>query len=184
VVPAYEPGVPDWVAAGGFFVRPRYPSGATVRRMGTGNLLVGRGWLERVEGPFDRRFDLTGGSDTHLLERLHRLGARMVWCDEALSYEHIPASRGNARWLLRRAYRTGIMASCIETMLDPAVGARVSRVARGMGGVGKGIGQLVPALARGRGPLLFPMRSCVYNMGRVVGTLGVRYEEYRQPHGR
>ena len=43
----------------------------------TNNLLLRREWLERLDGPLDRRFDLTGGENTHLLELLFRLGARM-----------------------------------------------------------------------------------------------------------
>jgi hypothetical protein len=108
----------------------------------------------------------------------------MVWCDEALSYEHIPASRGNARWLLRRAYRGGVTFSLCWVALDPAVGARVSRVARGMGGVGKGIGQLVPALARGRASTLQALCRCAVGLGGVAGALGAGYQEYQRIHGR
>ncbi len=106
VVPASAPG---WIQRGRFYEFPRMHTGTVIppNRLRFGNVLVRGSWLRSTPGPFDPQFGLTGGEDGDLLSRLRQLGARIVWCDEAVVQEPVEPSRLSLRWLLRRALRGG-----------------------------------------------------------------------------
>lgn len=180
----YEDGVPAWIATGRFFDHPRYVTGQKVWHTGIGNVLVEQAWLARLEGPFDRRFDQTGGEDNHLLQRLFRLGAKMVWCDEAVVYERVPLSRANPQWLLRRAFRGGATFSTIAADLDPTRVGRARRAGQALVRLACGILMLPPALIRGRAAVLRASCHAARGIGGLLGLLGVAYREYEHVHGR
>ncbi|MFZ6775226.1 glycosyltransferase family 2 protein [Undibacterium sp. Ji83W] len=116
VLPEYSESTPAWIRNGGYFDRRRMPTGTKIdhKDARSGNVLVRRSILQDIAasqkdgiGPFDPAFGTTGGEDTMLFRRLDKLGAVMVWCDEAPADEFIPADRATAKWLLQRSYRTG-----------------------------------------------------------------------------
>jgi succinoglycan biosynthesis protein ExoM len=185
VLPHYDAEVPSWIVAGRFFESPQgRVTGQRLRNCyPTANVLFKRDCLDGLEGPFHRAFDLTGGSDYHLSECLHRCGARVVWCDEALVHEHIPASRGNARWLLRRAFRSGVTFSQSARMLEPAP-RRATRAARALAEVAGGIVLLPRSVIRGKAATLHTLRGCAERLGSLVGAVGFTYREYNETHGR
>jgi succinoglycan biosynthesis protein ExoM len=183
VLPEYDRDVPRWVREGGFFDRPRHRTGERMLLIRTGNLLIRRAWLARLEGPFDRRFDLTGGGDSHLLERLFRLGARMVWCDEALVYERVPASRGNARWILERRFGVGMAAYQRPYLLDPTPQRRAVQAARAIRKTRRGMVMLPPSLIRGRAATVRALGDCAMGIGGLLGLAGLSHHRYRQVQG-
>jgi succinoglycan biosynthesis protein ExoM len=108
VVPRFEPEAPPWLKKGGFFDRPRYPTG---RRLAwtetrTGNVLLAREALADLDPPFRTQF-ATAGEDTDFFRRLAEHGRVFVWCDEAVAFEHVPSSRCTLRFLCRRAALRG-----------------------------------------------------------------------------
>ena len=116
VLPEYSESTPAWIRQGGYFDRRRMPTGTKIdhKDARSGNVLIRRSILQDIAasqkdgiGPFDPAFGTTGGEDTMLFRRLDKLGAVMVWCDEAPADEFIPADRATAKWLLQRSYRTG-----------------------------------------------------------------------------
>lgn len=108
VVPIYDAGVPRWVERGGFFERPRFSTGVRVRIANIGNVLVAARELEALmPTPFGTVFYSPGGEDTLFLQMLYQRGAETAWCDEAVVYEIVPRERASARWLIRRAFRSG-----------------------------------------------------------------------------
>lgn len=184
VLPEYDKGVPGWVVRGKFFHRRRYRTGHPVRIDATSNLLLARSSLDGLDGPFDRRFDRIGGSDHHLLERLARRGARMVWSDEAVVHEQIPLSRANAGWLLRRAFRGGATFSAIAADLEPTPTGRANRAARALTRLGIGALLLPLGLVRGRAATVHAVCHAARGLGGLLGTIGVSYREYDRLHGR
>jgi succinoglycan biosynthesis protein ExoM len=184
VLPLYDADVPSWIAAGRFFDwQQRRTTGHQLRgSYSTANLLLKRDRLDGIEGPFHRAFDLTGGSDYHLSQCLLRSGARVVWCDEAVVHEHIPASRGNARWLLRRAFRSGVTVAQSARMLDPGP-YRAIQAARSLAEIIGGMVLLPRSAVRGKAATLHTLRGCAMRLGTLVGAGGFRYQEYRQTHG-
>jgi len=181
VVSEYEVPPDPWVSAGRFFDRRRLPTGTEIEVAATNNLLLDLAQVGALR--FDVRFGLTGGSDTLFSRALHRSGSRMVWCDEAVVVDVVPASRVTREWVLRRAYRSGNSWSRTSLVLADgpaaALGARLSCTARGvvrcLGGAARwGIGVLTGSVvhrARGR-------RTLMRGAGLVAGAWGGVYAEY------
>jgi succinoglycan biosynthesis protein ExoM len=184
VLPEYDDEIPEWIQNGRFFNRKRYETGTSLRLLSTSNLLLRREWLERLDGPFDRQFDLTGGGDSHMLARLHRLGARMVWCDQAAVHERVPSSRGNVRWILERRLRIGMTSARRELDLDPTLACRSANTFKALSRISSGLFPLPLALVRGPAPSLRRLCRCALGLGRLLGVMGYSYDAYRQVHGR
>ncbi|SDR75701.1 Glycosyltransferase, GT2 family [Friedmanniella luteola] len=183
VSPTYA-GVSDpWVDAGGFFRRRRHATGTEVAAASSANLLLDLRLLRALGLTFDRGLGLRGGEDTLLTQSLTRAGHRLIWCDEAEVVDHIPPSRMDRRWVLRRAFSHGAVASRIELGFAArvlpvrarlAVGA-VARVAAGL---------LRALLGRLRGDLgqrARGWRLAAKGAGMLVGALGRDVAEYRRP---
>jgi glycosyltransferase involved in cell wall biosynthesis len=175
--------VPAWVAKGKLFDRLRYPTGTLRDRAFTGNVMLRAGLFDEVRPHFDERMALSGGSDTHFSQRLHRAGYRIVWADEAEVVETVPASRVAAGWIFRRAYRIGATNGFIARDL------RALPVAAGMvlpfSGYRMLKGGLLAAFGgvAGRHWVVAGIRQICYGAGMVVGLFGGRYDEYRRNHG-
>ena len=73
-----------------------------------GNALVARRALMALPGPFDERYNFTGGEDGDVFARLIDAGCRFIAVDSAIVYEHLTPRRTTMRWLLKRRVRTGI----------------------------------------------------------------------------
>lgn len=107
VLPRLPHGSPGWMARGRLFDRPRYPTGTRRDRAFTGNMLLRTALIERFWPPFDETMATSGGSDAEFSGRLHRAGCLIVWADEAIVHEDVPAERAHLGWLVRRRLRTG-----------------------------------------------------------------------------
>ncbi len=107
VVPVFDAGVPEWKREHPVFTRPRHPTGTKLRLGATNNVLIDRRLIAEQNLRFDPAFALTGGEDTAFFELLRSFGAEIVWCDEAVVSERVPAERTRMRWILRRAFRGG-----------------------------------------------------------------------------
>ncbi|WP_415504902.1 glycosyltransferase family 2 protein, partial [Actinomyces slackii] len=102
VIPVYEREPDVWVRAGEFFVRRSWPTG-TVRPVAASNcLLLDLGFVRRAGLRFDEAFGATGGEDTLFTRRLVAAGGVIRWCAEARVRDHVPASRLDHAWILRR----------------------------------------------------------------------------------
>jgi len=116
VVPHYENSPPSWVIKGKFFDRPRHQTGFKIdwTEGRTGNLLLKREILKRIEGPFRAEYG-SGGEDRDLFARLILAGHSFIWCDEAVVYETVPPARWKRSFMLRRALLRGKV-----DLVDPA----------------------------------------------------------------
>ena len=103
VVSRFAAQLSPWVLAGGFFDRRRMPTGTPVTVAATNNLLLDLDVVRAAGLDFDERFGLSGGSDTLFTRRLVRAGGPLIWCDEAVVTDVVPAARCRRDWVLRRA---------------------------------------------------------------------------------
>ncbi len=186
VVSEYEVPPDRWVTAGRFFDRRRLRTGTPVDVAATNNLLLDLTQVHAAGLRFDEAFGLSGGSDTLFTRRLVRSGGRMIWCDEAVVIDMVPAARGTRDWVLRRAFRSGN--SWTRTSLEMAstgpgrTVARLQAVANGLARIGAGAasvlhGSIVRNLARRvRGT-----RTIARGAGMAAGAVGYIYQEYRRP---
>ena len=108
VKPFFETPPPDWIRKGGFFDRPSYATGFRMSwaETRTGNVLFKTQILAGDETPFRTEF-ATAGEDMDFFRRMMERGHRFVWCNEAVVYESVPASRCTLSYLLKRALLRG-----------------------------------------------------------------------------
>src|SRR5574341_1882473 len=109
VVPEFFEGTSDWLRRC-YHSLNNYtatPTGSKAGARWSGNCLLKASVLRDEIGPFDPRYGLTGGEDTHLFDRLEHKGARFVYCQEAWVWEYVPANRTRPSYLLKVAFRGG-----------------------------------------------------------------------------
>lgn len=185
VVSEYEVEPTGWLAAGRFFDRRRMPTGSPITVAATNNLLVDLRRLAPTGLRFDEAFGLSGGSDTLFTRSLALRGEPMVWCDEAVVVDVVPASRTTRTWVLARARRTGNSATRVDVVLagSPArrLLARVRGVVRGAVRVAGGAARtLVGVLTRSQVHDARGRRSVQRGLGMIAGALGHVVYEYRR----
>ena len=177
---------PDaWVQAGGFFRRRSLTTGAPIDVAATNNLLLDLRAVREEGLRFDPRFGLTGGEDTLFTRTLHARGAQMVWCNEAVVTDVVPADRVTRRAVLRRAMSMATKQTRTDVELaDGPAGmllARVNGVVRGMfrllsGAVLLLLGTVTRSVrwqARGA-------RATVRGLGMGAAAFGYQHQEYRR----
>jgi len=101
--------VPQHIRGCGVFDATELADGADLRwwQTRTGNAYVRRTALPDQAAPFDVKYGLTGGEDTHMFCAMLRKGSRFVWSTRALVHSFHPLSRANLRWLFWRSLRYG-----------------------------------------------------------------------------
>ena len=183
VVSAFARPPDPWIEAGRFFARRRLPTGSAIGWAATNNLLLDMAQIRPLGITFDDRFGLTGGSDTLFTKQLVRSGRTILWCDEAVVIDHVPASRLSRQWVLQKAFRLGNVTPRIETtMAAPGfdrLRIRATYVVSGAARIVIGIARSAFGFVTGdirhraRGA-----RLAVRGAGITLGALGYRYVEY------
>ena len=107
VIPSYPDNTPQWIRDGDFFSRKTHETGTVVSRGGSGCTFINRLFLEKNNMKFDVAYGTTGGEDVQLFYRMHRLGAKLVFCEDAIVYEAVESKRLNINYLTKRAVRIG-----------------------------------------------------------------------------
>lgn len=175
----------SWMTAGNFFSRRRLPTGTEVSVAATNNLLLDLDVVRRLGLRFDERFSLTGGSDTLFTRDLVRRGGRLVWCDEALVVDHVPADRLTRRWVLQRALRSGNSWSRTSLVLTPGRGRSLLRAQlTARGGLRLTGGLLRHVLGRVTGDERHAaqgLRTAARGFGMLSGCVGHVQSEYARP---
>ena len=117
VVSKFEGELDPWVAAGEFFRRRRMKTGTEITVAAAGNLLLDLNQVRALGVRFDNNLGLSGGEDTLFSRLLVRRGGRMVWCDESVADDYVPADRVTRQWVRNRAWSHGNTASVIDLYL-------------------------------------------------------------------
>ena len=185
VVSDFEVPLEDWVVMGGFFDRRRLPTGTTTDVAATNNLLLDVAAVRRAGVRFDERLGLAGGSDTLFTRRLAAAEGPLVWCDEAVVTDVVPAARATRSWVLRRHFRSGNSWSRTSLML---AGSPVPRLAlrlryTALGGARLGAGLLRSGLGVVRRDLrdrAAGRKTAARGLGMLLGAWGYGYVEYRR----
>ncbi len=172
VLPSYNESHPEWIRRGGFHGRSRYATGAPIDACGAGNVLVSCSFIKEHGLAFDPDFDFSGGEDALFFRMAKRLGAKMVWCDEAIAYETIPRERANLTWLLQRAFRIGTTDAKGRRLLDGQVKNLAESVWLGVTRIGFGIVFLPIAIFRGSPSIVRALSKAAFGLGTLLGGLG------------
>lgn len=179
----FEKAPPRWIEEGGFFERPRRPTGRPLQFAFTGNVLVRANALSAMGELFDERLALTGSEDSEFFQRFARAGHRIVWCDTAVIHDSVPESCVKLAWILARAYRVGAAEAYIERKLLPGPTTALRVLVHGAYCIAKGSLLLAAAALRGRAAAAAALRLASFGAGRVGGVVGLQYAEYRRTHG-
>lgn len=174
--------VPEWLVAGGFFKARRRPTGQRLTHAFTGNVLFRRSIIDELNLRFDVRWALMGCEDRAFFQRVGMAGYKIVWADDAVATEWVPASRVNPAWLIQRHYRVGNSTSFIELDLRPKWKWGPILLAKSLVWALIGVGFLTAGVLGGRERRLRGRRACAYAAGLLTGLLGIPYEEYRRTH--
>lgn len=186
VISEFEIEPDAWITAGGFFVRQRHTTGTRVDVAATNNLLLELRRVRELGVRFDERFGITGGSDTLFTRQLTAGAGPLVWCDEAVVVDVVPASRVSRRWVVRRSYRFGNAWSRTSIALSHGRVARVGTRARLTGsGIARiaagGVRWMVGVLTRSMTHRARGTRTWVRGLGMVAGAWGIVFAEYARP---
>ena len=184
VLREFETVPPRWARGWEGIAEIRCASGQQEMLDGIGNVLIRRAVLEALEKPcFDDSFGMTGGEDKDFFVRLRSAGARFVHADEAVVYEHVPATRTRLRWLLMRSFRTGNTDMRIALKYRATFGARSLEFAKIAAAFAA-----VPILSVAGSFTPERRLDGVYKLfraaGKVAALLGHRYDEYATIHGK
>ncbi|GAB3744970.1 glycosyltransferase family 2 protein [Microlunatus parietis] len=179
----FDHDVDPWVAAGEFFRRRRMPSGTELDAAAAGNLLLDLDQVRRTGVRFDPGLGLGGGEDTLFTRQLHAAGGRIVWCDESVAVDTVPAGRTTRRWVKARSWSQGNNQVAVELRLARGpLGRALVRARAVLGGAVRVSGGMARAFAgvmtrslrhRARG-----IRTACRGGGMIAGALGARYREY------
>jgi GT2 family glycosyltransferase len=183
VIRRFEEPAPSWLERSRLYESARYPTGTTLNVAKTGNALVRTAALHAVDGPFDERFALLGGEDSHCFRRLSAAGFRIVWADEAIVYEDVPGSRARVVWLMGHAYRLGVSWAIREYDLNPTISMRLRTAGHIVQRVARGLVLLPLSLAWGRAGLVRALHNFCLASGLATGMIGKRHEPYSTVHG-
>lgn len=180
VISVFAPNTPAWILRGGFIQRPRFPHGSVCLSPATNNTLVRVSALEERGWPrFSEEYSLTGGSDTEFFRRMRDQGAVMLWCDDALVHEDVPADRATLRWILRRGLRVGNVTGRLRLRHFSRARLMVGGVVR----VGYGVARVLVSLVRGRGLRARDVDYLTRGLGWIGASSGGVVVEYKRSEG-
>ncbi|MBP2291442.1 glycosyltransferase [Azospirillum rugosum] len=106
VLSVLPPNSPTWISQSKLFDRRRFPTGTPRSTGGAGSVLMTRRILERAGRDFNDAYN-NGGEDTEFFFHLKKIGAKLIWCDEAIAWEDVPDERATIKWMAMRNYNHG-----------------------------------------------------------------------------
>lgn len=183
VMPHFQDNAPTWVVKGKFFEPRRHATGSALEAAYTNNALVRAPLLTQHSKVFDERFALTGGEDSYFFRTLRHQGHQLVWADEAVVYEWVPASRTTMQWILLRAYRGCLSYTLWEKETLVSVKVRAISVIKAIAQIVLGLVLLLPSLVLERHILMKALLNIYKGAGRLSALIGVTYQEYKTVHG-
>ena len=149
VHPTFETAPSSWILATGVHQRRRFASGTVLpwSETRTSNVAMRRSMLEGGHR-FSTEFARTGGEDSLFFATAQARGRKLVWCDEAIVHETVPAHRMERNWILHRAFVGGRTYVRLEACLGHPL-PYITFALRGLAGSAVAIVKMVVYYLRG-----------------------------------
>lgn len=168
----------------GLLERMNLPNSGDVQPgAGTSNVLYKMNLVKSEGLKFHPEHNLRGGSDQLFFQILHDKGAKIVWCNEALTYEKVPLSRANEKWLFKRRYRYGYNKYFILKNRYGIKKARINAVQFCLKTFSSCIVTSVYLPFANEGFKISWKANWLFAKGVLHGLIGVDYFEYQTIHG-
>lgn len=166
VKPHFDETAPAWVMKGKFYQRPTYPTGLMIddTKGRTGNVLLKKKIFEEGEA---FRPEFRTGEDQDFFRRMLGKGYHFIWCNEAVAYEVVPATRWKRSFMLKRALLRGSL-----TPLHPTFGAR--EIAKSIVAIPAYAIALPFALLLGQHRVMNLLIRLCDHLGRLLALAGIR----------
>jgi len=176
---------PSWgQKSGAFNTWKTYRTGTEVEKAYTNNVLIRREVFEQVQPAFDEDFRFTGSSDIHFFRQARAKGFRIVWCQEALVHEFVPASRMTFKWIMQRGFRSGSGDTISRLKLRRGVLPILQVLVLAAGRLGAGLGSVsLGSLVSGWPQLIKGARRLASSVGTLAGLWNINHDEYLAVHG-
>jgi succinoglycan biosynthesis protein ExoM len=175
---------PNWVIKGKFFERPSIKTGTVRTAASTSNVLFDLNLIAKTMGlRFHPALNLSGSSDTFLFTEATSLGAKIIWVNDDLIKESIPASRMTVKWLLQRAFRHTNCRTLRQRLKYPYLRAVLTESLYGFAHFTLGLISLPFYLFLGKAGLVHSLRFFWKGAGSFAGLTGYVYKEYENVHG-
>ncbi|MCW2748649.1 MAG: hypothetical protein JWP10_1791, partial [Nocardioidaceae bacterium] len=160
-------------------------TGTRLEAAASASLLLDLGQIRGFDLNFDPALGLSGGEDTLFSRQLVQLGGRIVWCQESVTEDHVPAERLSRRWALHRAMGHGATDARVTILLAGRGAGRMrARVEGIVGGVGRcgfgGARYLLGVVSRNVSHRALGLRMAWRGRGMIVGSLGRSISEYER----
>jgi succinoglycan biosynthesis protein ExoM len=181
VLSKYSPQLPDWIKNGNFFNSRARATGTRLKTCATNNALVATRVFKRVPG-FDHAFALSGAEDTDFFLRVSHAGFKIIWSQEAVVFESVPANRGTISWILRREYQTGNGWVFCEQAIDKRWYAWIARLSKACGHILIGSTNTIwSSLMFQKADILRSLRRVSLGSGMLAALAGFRFQAYKTP---
>jgi len=187
-VPQFPPGTPPWVAASGFFLKPRNQHELSDLHpdppVATCNVLLGGALLKDPVLRFDAALARSGGEDKLLFQAAKLKGYAFAWSPQAVTLEAYPAERATLAYMLRESYRRGCVKYRVKRLLKARSAAKSLRIAARL--LGRSLWRLAVDglrlllnLPRGRAHWVGAALDMADSAGTAAGVLGIPNRHYR-----
>lgn len=171
VIETLGSGTPRWYRKGRFHAMPDLLDGSPVPYAACGNALYDASILATLAGPFDERFNRSGGEDVYLSLCLARDGATIVWSRNAVVTTEVPLERMSLGHLVRRNRIGAANYTRAERLVN---GRRPARFVTGLGRVGLGLATVVAgALSLSLGRASRGAVGMAQGVGVILGAAGI-----------
>jgi succinoglycan biosynthesis protein ExoM len=175
VLPYYPNGTPQWLIKSRMCERPNHPTGTILgwNMARTGNVLMPKEIFDGKGHLFDAKYGRTGGEDKELFKVLIQHGYSFVWCNEAAVYEVVYPDRWKLSHYLYRSLMNGGVTG--ESMAKDSgryfIRSLISLICYMV--------LLCVSILRGKNIIYKYIIRVVYDIGRVMGCLGVVFVKER-----
>lgn len=181
IISYFPESTPKWIRNCMVFHKHTNPSGQKPANFTTANTIAKSELFIEKGYRFDPAYGITGGSDFQLFSKVEKAGYKLVSSYDAITYDFIPESRANIKWLISRVARTGN--NWTRTKIEQAEG--INKILVRLKEFGSGIIQAIIAFVFSL--LLFwnPTKSlnwfltAVSNSTKPLAVFGIYISEYK-----